>query len=60
MAVIIAGLSGYAIGKLSFKVRGAYCHCHHQLCRGHAAGGPELGGGRGPALALTNIPPYTL
>jgi hypothetical protein len=34
MAVIVAGLSGYAIGKLSFKVpRRLFRHCHDQLCR---------------------------
>src|SRR4051812_28875844 len=61
MAVIIAGLSGYAIGKLSFKVRGAYfvivTISFAEVTRLVALNWVELT--QGP-LALTNIPPYTL
>ena len=58
MAVIIAGLSGYAIGKLSFKVRGAYfvivTISFAEVTRLVALNWVELT--QGP-LALTNIPP---
>ena len=61
MAVIVAGLSGYAIGKLSFKVRGAYfvivTISFAEVMRLVALNWVELT--QGP-LALTNIPPYTL
>src|SRR4029077_11584343 len=61
MAVIIAGLSGYAIGKLSFKVRGAYfvivTISFAEVTRLVALNWVELT--QGP-LSLTNTPPYTL
>jgi branched-chain amino acid transport system permease protein len=61
MAVMVAGLSGYAIGKLSFKVRGAYfvivTISFAEVTRLVALNWVELT--QGP-LALTNIPPYTL
>src|SRR6185436_6963 len=61
MAVIIAGLSGYAIGKLSFKVRGAYfvivTISFAEVTRLVALNWVELT--QGP-LALNNIPPFTL
>src|SRR6185436_7668607 len=61
MAVIIAGLSGYAIGKLSFKVRGAYfvivTISFAEVTRLVALNWVELT--QGP-LALTSIPPMTL
>src|SRR6185436_8169912 len=61
MAVIIAGLSGYAIGKLSFKVRGAYfvivTISFAEVTRLIALNWVELT--QGP-LALNNIPPFTL
>jgi branched-chain amino acid transport system permease protein len=61
IGVIVAGLSGYAIGKLSFKVRGAYfvivTISFAEVTRLVALNWVELT--QGP-LALTNIPPYTL
>ena len=61
MAVVIAGLSGYAIGRLSFKVRGAYfvivTISFAEVTRLVALNWVELT--QGP-LALTNIPPFTL
>jgi branched-chain amino acid transport system permease protein len=61
VAVIAAGLSGYLIGKLSFKVRGAYfvivTISFAEVTRLVALNWVELT--QGP-LALSNIPPYTL
>ena len=61
IGVIAAGLSGYAIGKLSFKVRGAYfvivTISFAEVTRLVALNWVELT--QGP-LALNNIPPYTL
>ncbi|HEY7661687.1 MAG TPA: branched-chain amino acid ABC transporter permease [Xanthobacteraceae bacterium] len=61
IAVAAAGLSGYAIGKLSFKVRGAYfvivTISFAEVTRLVALNWVELT--QGP-LALNNIPPYTL
>ena len=61
IGVIVAGLSGYVIGKLSFKVRGAYfvivTISFAEVTRLVALNWVELT--QGP-LALTNIPPYTL
>ena len=59
--MVVAGLSGYAIGRLSFKVRGAYfvivTISFAEVTRLVALNWVELT--QGP-LALTNIPPYTL
>jgi branched-chain amino acid transport system permease protein len=61
VAMVVAGLSGYAIGRLSFKVRGAYfvivSISFAEVTRLIALNWVELT--QGP-LALTNIPPYTL
>jgi branched-chain amino acid transport system permease protein len=61
VGIIIAGLSGYAIGRLSFKVRGAYfvivTISFAEVTRLVALNWVELT--QGP-LALTNIPPFTL
>jgi branched-chain amino acid transport system permease protein len=61
VGMVIAGLSGYAIGRLSFKVRGAYfvivTISFAEVTRLIALNWVELT--QGP-LALTNIPPYTL
>src|SRR6185503_3839405 len=58
---VIAGLCGYAIGKLSFKVRGAYfvivTISFAEVTRLVALNWVELT--QGP-LALNNIPPFTL
>src|SRR6266508_4162907 len=58
---IVAGVSGYVIGRLSFKVRGAYfvivTISFAEVTRLVALNWVELT--QGP-LALTNIPPYTL
>ena len=61
VAVVIAGMSGYLIGQLSFKVRGAYfvivTISFAEVTRLVALNWVELT--QGP-LALTNIPPFTL
>jgi branched-chain amino acid transport system permease protein len=61
VAIVIAGLFGYAIGKLSFKVRGAYfvivTISFAEVTRLVALNWVELT--QGP-LALNNIPPFTL
>ena len=61
IAIVIAGLCGYLIGKLSFKVRGAYfvivTISFAEVTRLVALNWVELT--QGP-LALNNIPPYTL
>ena len=61
IAITIAGMSGYVIGKLSFKVRGAYfvivTISFAEVTRLVALNWVELT--QGP-LALTNIPPFTL
>jgi branched-chain amino acid transport system permease protein len=61
IGVVIAGVAGYAIGKLSFKVRGAYfvivTISFAEVTRLVALNWVELT--QGP-LALTNIPPFTL
>src|SRR4029077_20314514 len=61
IAIAIAGMSGYVIGKLSFKVRGAYfvivTISFAEVTRLVALNWVELT--QGP-LALTNIPPFTL
>src|SRR4029077_15070671 len=60
-AMVVAGISGYVIGRLSFKVRGAYfvivTISFAEVTRLVALNWVELT--QGP-LALTNIPPYTL
>ena len=60
VAVMISGLCGYAIGKLSFKVRGAYfvivTISFAEVTRLVALNWVELT--QGP-LALNNIPPFT-
>jgi branched-chain amino acid transport system permease protein len=60
-AVIIAGVCGYIIGKLSFKVRGAYfvivTISFAEVVRLVALNWVDLT--QGP-LALNNIPPFTL
>src|SRR5260370_28387440 len=59
--MVVAGLSGYVIGRVSFKVRGAYfvivTISFAEVTRLIALNWVELT--QGP-LALTNIPPYTL
>ena len=59
--MVVAGISGYVIGRLSFKVRGAYfvivTISFAEVTRLVALNWVELT--QGP-LALTNIPPYTL
>ena len=61
IAILVAGLCGYAIGKLSFKVRGAYfvivTISFAEVTRLVALNWVELT--QGP-LALNNIPPFTL
>jgi branched-chain amino acid transport system permease protein len=61
IAIVVAGLCGYAIGKLSFKVRGAYfvivTISFAEVTRLVALNWVELT--QGP-LALNNIPPFTL
>jgi branched-chain amino acid transport system permease protein len=61
IGMVIAGMSGYAIGRLSFKVRGAYfvivTISFAEVTRLVALNWVELT--QGP-LALTNIPPFTL
>ena len=61
IAIDVAGLCGYAIGKLSFKVRGAYfvivTISFAEVTRLVALNWVELT--QGP-LALNNIPPFTL
>ena len=61
VGMVVAGLSGYLIGRLSFKVRGAYfvivTISFAEVTRLIALNWVELT--QGP-LALTNIPPYTL
>ncbi len=61
VGMVVAGLSGYMIGRLSFKVRGAYfvivTISFAEVTRLGALNWVELT--QGP-LALTNIPPYTL
>jgi branched-chain amino acid transport system permease protein len=61
IAILVAGLCGYLIGKLSFKVRGAYfvivTISFAEVTRLVALNWVELT--QGP-LALNNIPPYTL
>lgn len=61
LAVFIAGLCGYLIGKLSFRVRGAYfvivTISFAEVVRLVALNWVDLT--QGP-LALTNIPPFTL
>lgn len=61
MAVIVAGIMGWAIGKLSFRVRGAYfvivSISFAEVVRMVALNWVELT--QGP-MALNNIPPLTL
>ena len=61
VGMVAAGISGYVIGRLSFKVRGAYfvivTISFAEVTRLVALNWVELT--QGP-LALTNIPPYTL
>jgi branched-chain amino acid transport system permease protein len=61
VAIVVAGVSGYMIGRLSFKVRGAYfvivTISFAEVTRLVALNWVELT--QGP-LALTNIPPFTL
>ena len=61
LAVLVAGLCGYVIGKLSFKVRGAYfvivTISFAEVVRLVALNWVELT--QGP-LALNNIPPFAL
>lgn len=61
VGVIVAGLCGYVIGKLSFKVRGAYfvivTISFAEVMRLVALNWVELT--QGP-LAINNIPPYTV
>jgi branched-chain amino acid transport system permease protein len=61
MGIVVAGLCGYAIGKLSFKVRGAYfvivTISFAEVTRLVALNWVELT--QGP-LALNNIPPFTV
>jgi len=61
LATAIAGLCGYAVGRLSFKVRGAYfvivTISFAEVMRLVALNWVELT--QGPA-ALTNIPPFSL
>jgi len=60
VGVVIAGISGYVIGRLSFQVRGAYfvivTISFAEVTRIVAVNWVELT--QGP-LALTNIPPFT-
>src|SRR5436309_5803685 len=61
IAILVSGVCGYVIGRLSFKVRGAYfvivTISFAEVTRLVALNWVELT--QGP-LALTNIPPYTL
>jgi branched-chain amino acid transport system permease protein len=61
LAIVVAGLCGYVIGKLSFKVRGAYfvivTISFAEVVRLVALNWVQLT--QGP-LALNNIPPFTL
>lgn len=61
VAIVVAGLCGYIVGKLSFKVRGAYfvivTISFAEVTRLVALN--WVGLTQGP-LALNNIPPYTL
>jgi branched-chain amino acid transport system permease protein len=61
LAIVFAGLCGYLVGKLSFRVRGAYfvivTISFAEVVRLVALNWVELT--QGP-LALTNIPPFTL
>jgi branched-chain amino acid transport system permease protein len=61
VGIVVAGLCGYLVGKLSFKVRGAYfvivTISFAEVTRLVALNWVELT--QGP-LALNNIPPYTL
>ena len=61
IGIVVAGLCGYAIGKLSFRVRGAYfvivTISFAEVTRLVALNWVELT--QGP-LALNNIPPFTL
>jgi branched-chain amino acid transport system permease protein len=61
LAIVFAGLCGYIVGKLSFRVRGAYfvivTISFAEVVRLVALNWVELT--QGP-LALTNIPPFTL
>jgi branched-chain amino acid transport system permease protein len=61
IGVVVAGISGYVIGRLSFEVRGAYfvivTISFAEVTRLVALNWVELT--QGP-LALTNIPPFTL
>ena len=61
LAIMVAGLCGYLIGKLSFKVRGAYfvivTISFAEVVRLVALNWVQLT--QGP-LALNNIPPFTL
>jgi branched-chain amino acid transport system permease protein len=61
VGIVAAGVSGYAIGRLSFKVRGAYfvivTISFAEVTRLVALNWVELT--QGP-LALTSIPPFTL
>lgn len=61
IGILVAGLCGYAIGRLSFKVRGAYfvivTISFAEVTRLVALNWVELT--QGP-LALNNIPPFTL
>jgi branched-chain amino acid transport system permease protein len=61
LAIVLAGLCGYLVGKLSFRVRGAYfvivTISFAEVVRLVALNWVELT--QGP-LALTNIPPFTL
>jgi len=61
LAIVFAGLCGYLVGKLSFRVRGAYfvivTISFAEVVRLVALNWVDLT--QGP-LALTNIPPFTL
>jgi len=61
LAIVLAGLCGYLVGKLSFRVRGAYfvivTISFAEVVRLVALNWVELT--QGP-LALTSIPPFTL
>ena len=61
VGIVVAGLCGYAVGKLSFRVRGAYfvivTISFAEVTRLVALNWVELT--QGP-LALNNIPPFTL
>src|SRR3954464_8507588 len=61
LAILVSGLCGYIVGKLSFRVRGAYfvifTISFAQVVRAVAPNGVEL---TQAPLALTSIPPMTL